>query len=110
MQAAFRRIVTHIAAAPGCEGEAVIDKGYPVTLNDARATALMKDIAGDLGRDAGWHAMPAPMMGAEDFPYVLRTVPGAMSVIGVEAPGTHPRTKHVRESCREREWKPVITP
>src|SRR3546814_18054748 len=78
MQAAFRRIVTHIAAAHGCEGEAVIDKGYPVTMNDARATAMMKDIAGDLGGDAGWHAMPAPMMGAEDFSYVLRKVPGAM--------------------------------
>src|SRR3546814_3535082 len=87
MQAAFRRIVTHIAAAHGCEGEAVIDKGYPVTMNDARATAMMKDIAGDLGGDAGWHAMPAPMMGAEDFSYVLRKVPGAMSFIGVAAAG-----------------------
>src|SRR3546814_17937671 len=51
-QAAFRRIVTHIAAAHGCAGEAVIDKGYPVTMNDARATAMLKDIAGDTRSDA----------------------------------------------------------
>src|SRR3546814_11638429 len=97
MQAAFRRIVTHIAAAHGCEGEAVIDKGYPVTMNDARATAMMKDIAGDLGGDAGWHAMPAPMMGAEDFSYVLRPVPGAMSFIGLAAAGSHPHRTSVGE-------------
>src|SRR3546814_17613525 len=58
-------------------------------MNDARATAMMKDIAGDLGGDAGWHAMPAPMMGAEDFSYVLRKVPGAMSFIGVAAAGSN---------------------
>src|SRR3546814_19008190 len=41
LQAAFRRIVTHIPAAPGCAGAAVIDKGYPVKMHDARAPALM---------------------------------------------------------------------
>ncbi len=105
MQAAFKRIVTHIAAAHGCEGEAVIDKGYPVTMNDARATAMMKGIAGDLGGEAGWHAMPAPMMGAEDFSYVLQKVPGAMSFIGVAPAGsnhlTNPPLHNTRMTIEE---------
>jgi len=36
--------------------------------------------------------MPAPMMGAEDFAYVLRDVPGAMAFIGVAETGSDPRT------------------
>ena len=32
------------------------------------------------------------MMGAEDFSYVLREVPGAMAFIGVAPPGTDPAT------------------
>ncbi|MCM8730930.1 M20 family metallopeptidase [Hephaestia sp. GCM10023244] len=91
-QAAFRRIVTHIAAAHGCEGESVIEQGYPVTMNDARATAMMQGVAEHLGGEQGWHRMPAPMMGAEDFSYVLRKVPGAMAFIGVAPVGSNPLT------------------
>ncbi len=87
-QAAFKRIVEHVAAAHGCVGEAEIDVGYPVTVNDASATELMKSIAEDMGGDPAWHVMPAPMMGAEDFSYVLRKVPGAMSFIGVAPKGS----------------------
>src|SRR3546814_1917065 len=68
-------------------------------------SAMMKDIAGDLGGDAGWHAMPAPMMGAEDFSYVLRKVPGAMSFIGVAAAGsnhlTNPPLHNTRMTIEE---------
>ena len=34
----------------------------------------------------------APMMGGEDFSYVLRDVPGAMAFVGVAAEGSDPRT------------------
>ena len=34
--------------------------------------------------------MPNPMMGAEDFSYVLRQVPGAMAFIGVAPAGSDP--------------------
>ena len=36
--------------------------------------------------------MPAPMMGGEDFSYVLREVPGAMAFIGVAPEGSDPAT------------------
>jgi len=92
VQAAFVRIVENIAAAHGATGEASIDQGYPVTMNDPRATALMKACAEQLGGEQGWAPMPAPMMGAEDFSYVLREVPGAMAFLGVAPEGSDFRT------------------
>ncbi|HEU4959475.1 MAG TPA: M20 family metallopeptidase [Sphingomonas sp.] len=92
MQRAFVRIVENIAAAHGATGEARIEQGYPVTMNDARACELMKACAQQLGGEAGWAPMPAPMMGAEDFAYVLREVPGAMAFLGVAPEGSDFRT------------------
>lgn len=92
MRAAFVRIAEGIAAAHGCTAECGLEEGYPVTMNDPRATALMRGIAGELSGERGWSVMPAPMMGGEDFSYVLREVPGAMAFIGVAPPGSDPRT------------------
>ena len=36
---------------------------------------------------AGFHRLPAPIMGAEDFAYVLEKVPGAMFFLGVAPEG-----------------------
>jgi hippurate hydrolase len=91
LRAAYVRIVEGIAAAHGAVAEARIEPGYPVTVNDERAVAVMRDCARDLGGEGGWAVMP-PMMGAEDFSYVLRKVPGAMAFIGVAPPGTDPAT------------------
>ena len=91
LRAAFVRIVEGIAAAHGATAVAEIEPGYPVTVNDPRATALMRTAAVELGGEAAWQVMP-PMMGAEDFSYVLQKLPGAMAFIGVAAPGSDPRT------------------
>jgi amidohydrolase len=91
-QDAFKRIVEHVAAAHGAVGEPRIEQGYPVTVNDPRAVAMMRDAAIGFDAENGWMPMPAPMMGAEDFAYVLRDVPGAMSFIGVATEGSDPRT------------------
>ena len=48
-----------------------IEPGYPATINDPRAVALIRQLAGDAYVEA-----PAPSMGGEDFSYVLRTSPG----------------------------------
>lgn len=92
MHAALHRIVAGIAAAHEATGEAWIDDGYPVTNNDARAVEVMRACATRLGGEAGYTVMPAPMMGGEDFAYVLRQVPGAMAFIGVAPEGSDHRT------------------
>jgi amidohydrolase len=91
VRAAFVRIVEGIAAAHGASAEARIEPGYPVTVNDERATALVRDVTEAMGGAGAWQSMP-PMMGAEDFSYMLQQVPGAMSFIGVAPPGTDPAT------------------
>jgi hippurate hydrolase len=87
---AFERIVTNIAAAHGATAEAWIDAGYPVTMNDPRAIEVMRDCVGDMG--VRYETMKAPMMGGEDFSYVLRELPGAMAFIGAAPEGSDPST------------------
>jgi hippurate hydrolase len=87
---AFERITTNIAAAHGATAEAWIDDGYPVTMNDPRAIEVMRDCA--LATGATYETMKAPMMGGEDFSYVLRDVAGAMAFIGAAPEGSDPAT------------------
>ena len=83
----------------------MIDDGYPVTMNDPRALALMRGVAEKLGGEAAWRTMPAPIMGGEDFSYVLREIPGAMAFIGVAPngsdPGTNPPLHNTRMTIEE---------
>ena len=80
---AFERIVTKVAEAHGASAETRIEEGYPPTLNDPRAVALVRALATGLFGDGAYVEIPAPIMGAEDFSYVLQKVPGAMAILGV---------------------------
>ncbi|MEN2787132.1 M20 family metallopeptidase [Sphingomonas qilianensis] len=88
-RAGLARIVEHVALAHGCTAELRIDEGYPVTENDPRAVAMIRAAAERIG---AYQTMPAPMMGGEDFSYVLRDIPGAMAFVGVAPEGSDPRT------------------
>ena len=84
---AIRETVEHTARAHGCEAEVVITQGFPPTMNDPRAVALGEQVARAMGGAEAWHAMVHPLMGAEDFSYVLEQVPGAMFFLGVAEEG-----------------------
>ena len=88
-RAGLTRIAENIAIAHGCTADVRIDDGYPVTMCDPRAVSLLKQISEDL-EPGQWQPMPAPIMGGEDFSYVLREVPGAMAFIGVAPEGSEP--------------------
>jgi hippurate hydrolase len=88
LQADFKRVVQHVAEAHGVTAKARVDEGYPVTVNDARATELVRRCARSLGDEDPWFELQAPIMGAEDFAYVLREVPGVMAFLGAAAEGT----------------------
>ncbi len=87
---AFERIVSGVAAAHGATAETRVDEGYPPTVNDARAVELVRTIATDLFGEGAYHDIPAPIMGAEDFSYVLQKMPGAMAILGVAPPDGNP--------------------
>lgn len=78
-----RRVIESIAAVHDCTAEIEILAGYPVTLNDARMMALVERVITRTFGAASWTTAPAPVMGAEDFSYVLQRVPGAMIFLGV---------------------------
>ena len=90
--AAVERVARGVAAAHGLTVEWEHDQLYPVTANDAGAAARVGAVVTALlGRDALRH-QAAPLMGAEDFSYVLEEVPGVMAFLGACPPGSEPET------------------
>ncbi|MPQ97547.1 amidohydrolase [Modestobacter sp. I12A-02628] len=88
--AAVERVATHVAAAHDLVAEFTRVEGYPVTVNDAGvAEQVARTAATLLGEQASQH-MADPLMGAEDFSYVLERVPGAMAFLGACPPGEDP--------------------
>ena len=83
---AIRQLAENIARAHDCDADATITEGFPPTVNDARAVALAEAVATSLPHGA-FNRMPAPVMGAEDFSYVLEKVPGMMAFLGVAQSG-----------------------
>jgi hippurate hydrolase len=81
------RVAPNIAAAHRATAEVVIDPGFPVTVCDGRAVDLTERVAVELFGEAAWHRLPAPVMGAEDFAYVLQQVPGVMAFLGATPEG-----------------------
>ena len=76
------RVARGVADAHGADVVVEIEPGYPVTVNDGPFAGLVRAVALDLvGADAVAE-MRAPIMGAEDFSYVLQKVPGAMAFLG----------------------------
>jgi hippurate hydrolase len=77
------RVAQNVARAHECEAEVEIVRGFPVTVCDARAVAVAERAIGATFGVEGWKTMDAPVMGAEDFSYVLQKHPGAMLFLGV---------------------------
>jgi amidohydrolase len=90
--AAVQRVATHVGAAHGLTVEFEHVEGYPVTVNDPGAAAHVLDAATELLGERASRTSPAPLMGAEDFSYVLQRVPGAMAWLGACPPGLDPGT------------------
>jgi hippurate hydrolase len=81
------RVAENVAAAHGASARIEIIPGFPVTLCDSRAVALARETAQHLYGESGWQTLANPVMGAEDFSYVLQKVPGAMLFLGAVPEG-----------------------
>jgi hippurate hydrolase len=96
----IRRIAEGIAETHEMSAEVTIKLGYPVTVNDAPSADFALDIAKAVNGDKNVAHMPHPVMGAEDFSYVLEKVPGAMLFLGGTPQGKDPRTAPPNHSNR----------
>jgi hippurate hydrolase len=83
----LRHMIPRLAEAHGCTAEVKIVEGFPVTVCDAGAVAFGQRVAADLFGADSWVTLQHPIMGAEDFAYVLEKVPGAMFFLGASHEG-----------------------
>jgi len=82
-----RAIVAGVAAAMDVQVEVIYERSYPATVNHPRETEFAFEIAREVGASAG---ECDPVMGAEDFSYMLERRPGAYLFLGQgEGAGLH---------------------
>ena len=86
----MQALVDGHAAAYGLKAELDFEYGYPATVNDPAKTDFAVSVAQDVaGEEAVMPAMP-PVMGSEDFSYMLEARPGSYVALGQgEGPGLH---------------------
>jgi hippurate hydrolase len=85
-EAGVRRVAEGVASAHDAQVDVQIIHGYPVTVNDGDFADFACDVAADIVGADHVVRLANPIMGAEDFSYVLERVPGTMMFLG----GTHP--------------------
>jgi amidohydrolase len=96
----IRRVAEGIAATYEMQASVEIKLGYPVTVNDAPSVDFALDVAESLLGEGKAVHMPSPVMGAEDFSYVLNQIPGAMVFLGGTPEGLNPATAPPNHSNR----------
>ena len=90
----IHRVAANVAAAHLCEANVIIRRGYPVTVNDDGFVDFARGVASELLGAENYVDRPSPIMGAEDFSYVLQRIPGCMMFLGV-MPDGHDGHDHV---------------
>lgn len=78
----IRAIVEGIAQAGGAEAVISYDSNYPVTFNHAEETRFAGEVAKSVAGDPNVETDMPPVMGGEDFSYMLEARPGAFIFIG----------------------------
>ena len=77
----IREVVAGVAQITGAKIDLTYERGYPVTVNHAAQTDVATAVAKEIAGEANVHETP-PMMGAEDFAYMLEARPGAFIFCG----------------------------
>ena len=78
----LHRIVEGTAAAYGATAKLTYRRNYPVLVNHDKQTEFAASVAGEIAGASHVDTELPPMMGAEDFSFMLNTRPGAFIWIG----------------------------
>lgn len=78
----IRRITAGLCAAHGAQGEVAYQLSYPAVVNSPRETGLAAAAARAVVGEANVDVEIAPVMGSEDFAFMLEQKPGAYIIIG----------------------------
>ncbi len=91
-------VAINVAAAHGATATLAIRHGYPVSVNDPEIVSSVIDMTGRvLGPEAAIDMLD-PIMGAEDWSYVMQQIPGAMAFLGACPPDLDPGTAPANHS------------
>jgi len=97
IQQRMREISNHICQAYGMTCNIEFFKGYPPTVNHAAQVEISKNVMVDLvGEDNV--LVQLPVMGAEDFAFMLQQLPGSYCFIG-NGQGDHRLNGHASGPC-----------
>jgi amidohydrolase len=77
----LREVVEGVARMTGAKINLDYERGYPVVVNHAAQTDVAIQVAKQVAGDGNVHEM-APLMGGEDFAYMLEQRPGAFIFCG----------------------------
>jgi amidohydrolase len=96
----IEKIVAGICQTHGASYNLRYNRGYPVLVNNKKVCDIYRMAAKELGGSKAVVELEFPSMGAEDFSYFARAVPGAMirlgvgnKKIGADKPWHHPGFK-----------------
>lgn len=78
----FKEVVNGFVAAHGATAKIVYKTGYPVTFNHDAQTDFAASVAKEIAGDSKVNTDQAPVMGGEDFSYMLESRPGAFIFMG----------------------------
>jgi amidohydrolase len=82
LQKRVREVVEGTARAYGAKAELTYTTGYPVLVNEERKTAFAAGVAKEVAGKNKVNTDCPPLMGAEDFAFMLQERPGAFIYIG----------------------------
>jgi amidohydrolase len=78
----MKAICDGVAATFGAEIDFDFNSNYPVTVNHPAQTVIAADVAATVAGEPHVHREIQPLMGGEDFSYMLESRPGAFIFIG----------------------------
>jgi metal-dependent amidase/aminoacylase/carboxypeptidase family protein len=82
LQKRIGEVVEGTALLYGARANVSYHRGYPVLINHNRETSFAAGVAREIAGEAKVDTDVAPVMGAEDFAYMLEERPGAFIFVG----------------------------
>jgi hippurate hydrolase len=90
LQERITSVAETVAAGFGAKATVRYKRDYPVTVNDPACAALATRIATEVAGEGAVNPATPPVMGAEDFSFMLEARPGAFIFVGNgDSPGLH---------------------
>ena len=78
----LKEVVENTAAAFGAKGKLIYRRNYPVLVNHEKQSVFAGDVASEIVGEAHVNRDLMPMMGGEDFAFMLNERPGAFIWVG----------------------------